>query len=325
MLQADLRAPPATVLSARLPAVDAARGLALLAMAAYHLAWDLRHFGYITADVTGDLGWRLFARAIAGSFLFLVGVSLVLAQRRGFRPGPFFRRLAMIAAGAAAITLVTRLVFPDSYVFFGILHHIAVASVLALPFVHAPVWLTASASALAFTLPELAGGGILDASPLVWLGLSAELPRSNDFVPLFPWFGVVLAGVAFARLAEGRALPARLAAVGRRVPPLLWAGRHSLAIYLLHQPLLYGVVYLASVAAPPDLTHLAPEYVEACTASCLDAGGGPSACAATCTCLSDEMQQAGLWEALIRQTLDAAGAERYFALADSCRAAAEPP
>src|SRR3954454_3249220 len=68
----------------RLPWIDAARGIAIAAMVVYHFSWDLRHFGFIAVDVTEQPGWRLFARVIAGSFLALVGVGLVLATRRGF-------------------------------------------------------------------------------------------------------------------------------------------------------------------------------------------------------------------------------------------------
>jgi uncharacterized membrane protein len=63
--------PPAAASRApRLPWLDAARGIALAAMVVYHFSWDLRFFGYISADVAGDLGWRIFARCIAASFLW---------------------------------------------------------------------------------------------------------------------------------------------------------------------------------------------------------------------------------------------------------------
>src|SRR5687768_1672935 len=81
----------------RLPLIDAARGAAILAMVVYHFSWDLRFFGFIAADVAGGLGWRVFARLIAGAFLFLVGVSLVLATQGGFDRARYLRRLGIIA------------------------------------------------------------------------------------------------------------------------------------------------------------------------------------------------------------------------------------
>src|SRR5687767_1474691 len=108
-----LDAPAATAPAARLAWIDAARGIAIVAMAVYHFSWDLRFFGFIAADVAADPGWRAFARLIAGTFLALVGVSLVLSTRHGFDPRRFLRRLGIIAAAAMAITVVTRFVFPE--------------------------------------------------------------------------------------------------------------------------------------------------------------------------------------------------------------------
>ena len=112
--------------------VDVARGMALVAMAIYHFAWDLQHFGYVTPPTIDVGGWKLFARADASSFLFLVGLSLVLANTPKIRWPGFWKRLAMILAGAAAITLVTYIVTPGDFIFFGILHSIAAASLIGL-------------------------------------------------------------------------------------------------------------------------------------------------------------------------------------------------
>ncbi len=309
----------------RLHLIDAARGIAIAAMVVYHFSWDLRHFGYIAADVTHDPGWRLFARSIAASFLFIVGVSLVLASRNGFRTGRYLRRLGLIVASAAAITIVTYFVFPDSFVFFGILHHIAVASVLGLAFVNAPIWLVAAAAIASFLAPTYLAGPAFDPPAMVWLGLATFIPRSNDFVPLFPWFGVVLAGIAVARLAHW--LPTGLTATAipspRMVSPLIWAGRHSLVIYLAHQPILFGLVFLAAQVTPPDLARLQPSYVEACTSACIRSEIDAETCRRTCICLADRLQAEGLWDDVMRQTLTSDQEAHYVALSSQCRVAVE--
>ena len=87
----------------RIPLIDQARGVALIAMAIYHFTWDLGFFGYIEPETAATGGWRIFARVIAGSFLFLVGFSLVLGHQQGFRPRPFFIRLGKIALAAAVL------------------------------------------------------------------------------------------------------------------------------------------------------------------------------------------------------------------------------
>jgi uncharacterized membrane protein len=314
--------PAAASRASRLPLLDAARGLAVIAMAIYHFSWDLRYFGYITADVEGALGWVVFARSIAGSFLLIVGISLVLSVRRGFRLRPYLRRLAILVASALAITVVTWKVFPDAYIFFGVLHEIAVASVLGLAFVWAPVWLTLAAAAFMFAGPHFLVGPAFDHPALLWLGLATEYPRTNDFVPLFPWFGVVLVGIAATRLWQRLGLGR---AAGMRVPaPLLWVGRHSLLIYLLHQPVLFGLVAGADRIHPPDLLGFEPQFLEECRASC-EAGDSAAICERTCGCIAGRTQAAGLWRDLMRQSLTPEETQSYYAVADACRAAAEPP
>src|SRR5690606_3045260 len=83
-----------------------------------------------------------------------VGVSLVLAHGNGIRWKNFWKRLARIVAAAAAITVATRFATPDSFIFFGILHHIALASVLGLLFVRLPAFVTAIAALLVVAAPH---------------------------------------------------------------------------------------------------------------------------------------------------------------------------
>jgi uncharacterized membrane protein len=324
----------AHVSASRYPQLDLARGVAVLAMVIYHFSWDLRFFGYITADVEDGLGWRAFARAIAGSFLFIVGVSLVLSTRRGLNLPRYLRRLGIIAAAAAAITAVTWYIFPDTFIFFGILHHIAVASVLGLLFLHVPIAVVLVAAVLCFVAVSVLAGPAFDSPALIWLGLSSTFPRTNDFVPLFPWFGVVLAGIAGSRLwlkchlsgdrAPVSAATSRVGAGGRWASDLLlWAGRHSLAIYLLHQPLLFGTVFLAAQIYPPNLLEFEPQFIESCTVSCLDSDVDAEICRKTCNCMAERSQAEGLWNDVMFQSLSAENEKRYYELADQCRAAAE--
>jgi uncharacterized membrane protein len=159
--------------------------------------------------------------------------------------------------------------FPGEFIFFGILHAIAVSSVLGLAFLRVPIPVVIAAALFCFLAPALIAGAFFDEPALVWLGLSTYRPRSNDFVPLFPWSGVVLCGVAAARLAP------RLWPAGQTLPQirlarsLSWAGRHSLPIYLIHQPLLFGLVYLAAQIAPPEPIGFAAWHMETCTSQCV--------------------------------------------------------
>ena len=165
---------------------------------------------------------------------------------------------------------------------------------------------------------------VFDHAALLWIGLSTKLPRSNDFVPLFPWFGAVLAGIACARLWPhlDPALRARWESV--RVPPaLLFVGRHSLMIYLLHQPVLFGLTDLAARLYPPDLLGFEPAYLESCAVNCAESEVDEEICRQTCGCIADRAQAEGLWSGMMRQTLSAEQEMRYFTLVDECRARSE--
>jgi uncharacterized membrane protein len=229
--------------------IDAARGAALVAMTVYHFAWDLSMFQFADPRLPYAPAMIWFARSIAGSFLFLVGVSLVLAHGSGIRWHQFFQRLAMVAGAAALITVATYFATPQGYIFFGILHSIALASIFGLAFLSMPWWLVA-----AFALFFLFGGDSLrtaqlDAPIWWWTGLSALTPRSNDYVPIFPFFGMVLAGMAAATAARGHGVfevLGRWKGNGAIMRGLRFIGRHSLVYYLLHQPVMIAV--LAGIA-----------------------------------------------------------------------------
>ena len=230
----------------RIVAIDIARSVALLGMAVFHFTWDLELFGHIPPGTTIEGGWAIFARCVAGSFLFLVGVSLVLAHGQGIRWRGFLRRLAMVVAAALAITAATFLAAREAFIFFGILHSIAVASLLGLLFLRAPVWLILGAAVAFWVLPEVANSPAFDPRWLAWTGLAETPPRSFDLVPVAPWFAATLAGIAAGRLGEAAGLWDRLrtANPGPILRAAAWPGRHSLTVYLLHQPVLIALVWL---------------------------------------------------------------------------------
>ncbi len=279
----------------RIAAIDIARGLALLTMAIYHFTWDLEFFGYADPGMTAQGGWRLFARCIATSFLFLVGVSLYLGHGNGIRWRGFWRRFVMIAAAALAITAATYVAVPDAFIFFGILHQIAVASLFGLAFLRLPVVLVIAAAALCLALPLFARMPGFDHPALWWLGLAPTNPRSNDYVPLFPWFAAVLSGIAAARLAAASGLLARLAQwhPGRWARPFVVAGNHSLLVYLVHQPVLIGLIWVFTQVMPPPRPDMAQSFVPSCQAQC-EQSRDEAFCATYCVCMLDLLEADGM-------------------------------
>lgn len=305
----------------RFEALDVARGLAIVAMAAYHVTWDLG-FLQLTAENVALTGpGRLAARAIAGSFLFMVGFSLVLAHGRRIRWRAFLRRLGLVAGAAAAITGVTFYAFPDSFIFFGILHHIALASLLALPFLRAPWPVVLAAAGLALAAPALLAGPTFDAAPLAFLGLGTTTPTTNDFVPVFPWFGLVLAGAA-----AGRVLLPRLRgyageverAPGRAARALAWAGRHSLVIYLVHQPLLLALLYPVALALGPHPQAGVSSFQLSFEQNCTRQGEAAGVCRVAASCVIERLKNAELWAATAQNRLSPEERERAQALARTC-------
>jgi uncharacterized membrane protein len=227
----------------RIGGLDALRGLAVIAMVAYHFAFDLAYFRVTAQDFYRDPFWLHSRTAILSSFLLVAGVSLVLAQRTPHGRARFWIHVARVAACALAVTAGSYLVFPRSFIWFGVLHAIAVSLVLARPIAARP------RIALVLGLGIVAAGNLVaspvfDSRALGWIGFMTGKPITEDYVPLFPWAGVLLIGVAAGHALARRdfALLAPLARLPAVVP---WLGRHSLAVYMAHQPLLLGALWIA--------------------------------------------------------------------------------
>ena len=305
----------------RLAWIDMARGTALLAMFAYHIVWDLGFYGLIDPFIPGRPGFKFFGHCIAAAFLMLAGISMVLAWQAA-NPWPgFWRRLAVLAAAAAAVTGASLWFSPAAPIYFGILHCIAVSSLLALPFLAARLWVMASVTAGALALPLLASSSVLDPAGLSWLGLGAAYPVSEDFRPLFPWAGMLLLGVLAARtwlLLPGPDITKSM----RRIAWLAWIGQHSLPIYLLHQPIFIAAISLAASYMQPPMPSLAQDFDNQCKIECMAGGAAAPLCTSACGCLADSLRRDGLWSVVETGRLSGPQQARLEALARECRAKA---
>jgi uncharacterized membrane protein len=230
----------------RLKIVDALRGFAVAQMIVYHFIYDLNYFGYIRLRMLVDAQWVGWRTAIVTQFLLLVGVSLTL--RAAHKPSwrDFGRRWLQIAAAAALVSAGSWLVFGPRFIWFGILHFIAVALLFARPLVRLGAWnLVLGAAALALGL--LYADPFFNPAPFTAIGFVTQKPYNEDYVPLFPWLGVVLIGAGLGALWARRGFAvAPLFAPLDRSPPrvLVWLGSWALTVYLLHQPILMGALLL---------------------------------------------------------------------------------
>jgi uncharacterized membrane protein len=311
----------------RWDAIDVARGVAIAAMVVYHFSWDLSFLQLVEARIVQIPAWQWFARSIAGSFLFLSGVGLTFGHAAGFRPRAFLLRLVKVGGAALAVTVVTLVAFPRSYIFFGILHCIAVTGVLALPFLRAPAAVTAAAAAFSFAAPWLFSSPALDHDLLDWLGLGRTDPITNDYVPLFPWFGPVLLGLLAGRAMMRREVSplARWRSTGAVSRVLRSAGRQSLPIYLIHQPLLLAILYGVLVIAGPNPAAESAPFVRQCAAECAASGLEAADCRARCGCVVEGLRARGLWPRVVRDETTPDDAPRITELAEQCFGTPEPP
>jgi uncharacterized membrane protein len=227
----------------RLLLIDLARTAALAGMVAFHFRFDLVFFGLLAPEVTTTAFFYWHARIVAGAFLFLAGLSLWLAHGRGLRWPAFWQRQARLVAAAALVSAATYVAIPEAWIFFGVLHSIALGSLLALPFLRLP-----TPFILTFGLAILVGSYLLP--PLLewnhpglrWLGLQTLPTQTMDLEPLFPWFGTLLLGLGAGKLlgpfwAQLNPTP------GKTLCALAWVGQHSMAVYLIHQPVLLGLIW----------------------------------------------------------------------------------
>ncbi|MFO7603735.1 MAG: heparan-alpha-glucosaminide N-acetyltransferase [Gammaproteobacteria bacterium] len=234
---------------ARTDLLDVLRGSAIALMFVYHFCYDLTYYGLAQFDFYHGPFWPYFRLVIVSSFLFIVGISLHLATRHGLNARRFGRRLAWLLSYAALVSLGSYLLFAERWIFFGILHFIAVASVAGLWFSRYR-WLNLWLGLALILLGSQWTHPLFDHPLLQWLGMVTRLPATEDYVPLLPWFGVVLLGMFCGKQLFTQSPPPAMLhwqPQGPLARLLALAGRHSLHIYMLHQPLFLAMLYPVSL------------------------------------------------------------------------------
>ncbi len=237
--------PEAPARALRFDRLDALRGLAIVWMAAYHFSFDLNHFGLLQPRQAphSDPLWVAHRTCILSLFLFCAGFGQAVALQQGQGWSRFWRRWAQVAACALLVSVGSWIVFPRSYIAFGVLHALAlmlVAGRLLAPLRHG-LWPLAAACLL---LPALWRHPLFDAPWLNWIGLVTHKPVTEDYVPLLPWFGVLLAGLAAGQWMLARRPGWVSGALAPPLRPLAVLGRWSLSFYMLHQPVFFGLLML---------------------------------------------------------------------------------
>ncbi|MEM2822332.1 MAG: heparan-alpha-glucosaminide N-acetyltransferase, partial [Candidatus Pacearchaeota archaeon] len=232
--------------------IDVLRGIAVIMMIVFHFFFDLDFFGVRSFNLD-KVFWFIFARTIAIIFIFLVGLCLTISYARAKTEGKacfkkyLLRGVKIILLGLC-ITAITFITFPEWTIYFGILHFIGLSIILAYPFLtlkSARAMIFIIILALFFLLFGIFLNKIsLNFPYLLWLGLEPKTFYTFDYFPLFPWFGVVLIGIFSGHLLyKGGERQFKIQiGIGKifawPLSGLAFLGRHSLIIYLLHQPIL---------------------------------------------------------------------------------------
>lgn len=286
----------------RLSLVDATRGLAILGVALFHLVWDLRFLGFTSYNAFWDPLWLDFAKLLVSTFLTLVGVSLVLAHPTHIRWRAFRRRFGVLVLAALGVSVATFILFQDGFVYFGVLHAIALFSLAGLLFLRLPVWAVIVAACLFLFAHFFYQSTDFNVRTLSWIGFWTEHPYTQDLVPIFPGFGFTLAGIAGTRIIlalNGAEHIARIDFKGFWYRALIWCGRWSLIIYLVHQPLLLAFLYPADYLVHSQEAEVPQvSFFSQCVTTCEAGNNGRNYCESYCGCALDMVERAGLWDAI---------------------------
>jgi uncharacterized membrane protein len=233
--------------------IDAFRGIAILMMIAYHVLFDLVYFGFTSTDLD-SLPVLVFLYPIGSLFLLLVGVSLTLSYNRvkqTFTKGQlrvkYLKRGCSIFGLGLLITMVTWVYPHDGFIVFGILHCIGLSILLGYVFIRSRF------AAVLIGIMCIGVGVFLrvfvtvDYPWLLWVGVVPRSFYTLDYFPLLPWFGFVLLGIFLGnRLYQDTTRKFKIKDVSEFIGTklLCFLGRHSLIIYLLHQIIIVGILYL---------------------------------------------------------------------------------
>jgi len=209
--------------------IDFLRGLAVLLMLIFHLVFDLNYFQFIRVAFLGSRYWIGFAQFIVFLFLICVGMGLAIVHKHQIKWDLVKKRFYRIGGWALIITIITYILFPKNFVFFGVLHCIATTSVVGVLFVNRPR--LSLFLCLALVVPNLIFQPTL--IPISrWIGVTPM-----DYIPFYPWIGIVLFGIYLESVNFHKIFLKR----NFFTKPFEIMGKHSLKIYLLHQPILVGI------------------------------------------------------------------------------------
>ena len=211
--------------------VDLIRGLAVFLMIIFHFSYDLNALGFVIINLQNNSFWYFFPRVIVFLFLFCTGISLTFAHLKKFIPAKYFKRILLLSGCSLLVSLTSYILFPEKWIYFGTLHCITFLSLVGPIFIHYPR--ISLCTGIIFFLCDFMG------FEGAWIKLGHP---SMDYISPFPWMGAFLIGIATAHVQSNRFwfLIKEVRQIGKI---FLFLGKHSLLIYLIHQPIMFGLLW----------------------------------------------------------------------------------
>jgi len=228
----------------RIVGIDIFRGLAIVFMVVFHFCYDLNYFKLAHIPLYSSSFWLNFRLVIVNMFLITAGISLALAFSKGFNWHKLKRRILLLGGASLGISVATFFVFPHTWVYFGVIHFVLVASIVGLLFVNRPKL------ALILSITIIVGYLFFNfnmhpifakIAPILHL----PMRHTEDLVPFIPWFSATLFGIAIVGFGWHKVLfENRLFNANTKVHKFLsFIGKRALIIYLIHQPLIFGIMW----------------------------------------------------------------------------------
>jgi len=219
--------------------LDSWRGFAIILMIIFHTCYDINYVKWLDLDFYHNDVWLIFRIIIVSLFSYTMGISLFFTHCKKIQIKHIKKRLLILGGSALLISIVTYIVFGDRFIFFGILHFMALASVVGVFFLRFGYW-NIALGGMVIIIGSFFQHTAFNTPFLQWLGMMTYKPATEDYTAFFPWFGVVLLGIYTGQYIykNGDKLSDKV----EKYTLIQRLGQHSLLIYLVHQPIIFGSI-----------------------------------------------------------------------------------
>ena len=251
-ISSDVCAIQSSGISKRYKTLDLIRGITLISMILYHMVWDLCNIFGVEISWYGTQISFLWQQSICWTFILLSGFCWSMGRKK-------LKRGLVVLAASLAVTAVTGIFVPEGFILFGVLSLIGTGMLVMIPldkfyrkidpraglilffglFIITRFIASGSIGVgdwVLFTVPEELYANLFTA----YLGFPGDGFHSADYFPLIPWLFLYHTGYFLYLIFEKYDFLEKMPEVSLK--PVEWPGRHSLMIYLLHQPAVYGVL-----------------------------------------------------------------------------------